>query len=71
MYIKISNSVGRNDNFLATVRKLSILPTELNIFDIRQHYIRIPYLSTLSIKAHIVELNALKKLNATHVPTSV
>ena len=40
---KISNSVGRNDNFLAKARKLSILPTSLDIFDIRQHYIRIPY----------------------------
>ena len=37
--LKISNSVGRNDNFLAKARKLSILPTSLYIFDIRQHYI--------------------------------
>ena len=29
---KISNSVGRNDNFLAKARKLSILPTELDFF---------------------------------------
>ena len=28
---KIFNSVGRNDNFLAKARKLSILPTSLNI----------------------------------------
>ena len=40
---KISNSVGRNDNFLAKARKLSILPTSLDIFDIRQHFIRILY----------------------------
>ena len=40
---KISNSVGRNDNFLSKARKLSILPTELDIFDVRQHYIRILY----------------------------
>ena len=40
---KISNSVGRNDNFFAKARKLSILPTSLDIFDIRQHYIRIRY----------------------------
>ena len=33
-YIKISNSVGRNDNFLAKARKLSILPTSSDIFDI-------------------------------------
>ena len=38
---KISNSVGRNDNFQAKARKLSILPTSLDVFDIRQHYIRI------------------------------
>ena len=48
-YIKIPNSVERNDNFLAEARKLSILPTSLDIFDIRQHYIRILY----------VHLNAL------------
>ena len=33
-------SVGRNDNFLAKARKLS---TSLDIFDIRQHYVRILY----------------------------
>ena len=42
---KISNSVGRNDNFLAKAGKLSILPTWLDIFDIRQHYIRFYYIS--------------------------
>ena len=36
---KISNSVG--SNFLAKDRKLSVLPTSLDIFDIQQHYIRI------------------------------
>ena len=40
---KISDSVGRNDNFLAKARKLSILPTELDISYIWQHYIRIFY----------------------------
>ena len=39
----ISNSVWRNDNFLAKARKLSILPTSLDIFDIRHHYVRILY----------------------------
>ena len=29
---KISISVGRNDNFLANARKLSILPTWIDIF---------------------------------------
>ena len=43
---KISNSVGRNDNFLAKAWKLSILPTSLDIFDIWQHYVRILYLLT-------------------------
>ena len=37
-------SVERNDNFLTKARKLSILSTSLDIFDIRQHYIRILYL---------------------------
>ena len=36
-YIEISNSAGRNDNFLAKALKLSILPTSLDIFDIREH----------------------------------
>ena len=40
---KISNSVEKNDNFFAKARKLSILSTSLDIFDIRQHYIRILY----------------------------
>ena len=40
----MSNSVGRNDNFRALERKLSFLPTELDIFDIRQNYIRILYM---------------------------
>ena len=34
---KMSNEVGRIDNFRALVRKLSFLPSELNIFDILQH----------------------------------
>ena len=43
---KFIHSVGRNDNFLAKARKLSILPTSLDIFDIRQYYrpIRILYI---------------------------
>ena len=41
----MSNSVGRNDNFLAKARKLSILLTSLDIFDIRQLYVRILYIS--------------------------
>ena len=42
---KISNSVGRNDNCLAKARQLSILPTSLDIFDIRQYYVRILYMN--------------------------
>ena len=34
VYQKISNSVGRNDNFLAKARKLLIVPTSLDILDI-------------------------------------
>ena len=52
---KISNSVGRNDNFRAKARKLSIVPTSLDIFDIPQHYIRIIYvLSQLFIPWHVL-----------------
>ena len=36
-----------NDNFLAKARKLSILSTSLDIFDIRQHYVRILYITRL------------------------
>ena len=46
---KISNSIGRNDNFRAKARKVSILPTSLDIFDKRQHYIRINVFSVLRI----------------------
>ena len=42
---KISNEVVRIDNFRALARKLSFLPTELDIFDIRQHYVRSLFLS--------------------------
>ena len=37
----MSNELQRNDKFLAKARKLSILSTSLDIFDIRQPYIRI------------------------------
>ena len=40
----MSNEVGRIDNFRALARKLSFLPTELDIFDIIQHYIRILFI---------------------------
>ena len=43
VYKRISNSVGRNNNFLAKARKLSILPTSVYIFYARQHYVRILY----------------------------
>ena len=43
-YIKMSNEVGRIDNFRALARKLSFLPTEKDIFDIRQHYVRILFI---------------------------
>ena len=43
-YIKISNEVGRIDNFRALARKLSFLPSELEIFDIRQHYVCILFI---------------------------
>ena len=55
---KISNSVERNDNFLAKARKLSILSTSLDIFDIQQHYIRILY---IFVKERVETLWAKRK----------
>ena len=46
---KCSSSIGRNDNFLAKARKLSILPTSFYIFDIRQHYVRILCVSQVKV----------------------
>ena len=43
----MSNSIGRNDNFLAKARKLSIFPTSIDIFDIRQHYVYVFSISPL------------------------
>ena len=37
------NEAGRNDNCLGKARQFSILPTSLDIFDIRQHYVCILY----------------------------
>ena len=51
---KTSNSVGRNDNFLAMARKLSILPNSLGSFDIRQYHVGILYL-------HVMPVNMLYK----------
>ena len=43
--VRCSQHTGwRNYNYLAKAKKLSILPTSLDIFDIRQHYIHILYL---------------------------
>ena len=41
---KISNQVGRIDNFQALAQKLSFLPTKLDIFDIQQHYVYIQFI---------------------------
>ena len=41
---KISNEVRRTDNFRALARKLSFLPIESHIFDIRQQYVRILFI---------------------------
>ena len=46
--LKISNKVGRIDNFLALARKLSFLPTELDIFDTALYTYPI-YLSTFDL----------------------
>ena len=45
LYFK-QQSVGKKDNFLAKAQKLSILPTLLDIFDIRQHYVCVLYINT-------------------------
>ena len=42
--MNLSNLVGRIDNFRALARKLSFLPTELDIFDIWQHYAHILFI---------------------------
>ena len=41
---EISDEVGRIDDFRALARILLFLPTELDIFDIRQHYIRLLFI---------------------------
>ena len=41
---KIYNEVGRIDNFPALAGKLSFLPTELDIFDIRPHCVHILFI---------------------------
>ena len=45
MYLsKISNEARRINNFQGLARKLSLLPTKLDIFDIRQNYICILFI---------------------------
>ena len=53
---KISNEIGKIDDFRGLARKLSFLPAELDIFDIRQHYVRILYiyLSTSDLLSLII-----------------
>ena len=41
---KISNEVGRTDNFRALARKPSFLPTELDTFELRQYCVRILFI---------------------------
>ena len=41
---KISNEAGRIDYFRALARKLSVLPTELDIFYGPHHYVRILFI---------------------------
>ena len=56
VYQKISNSVGRIDNFRA--RKLSFLPNELDIFHIRQHNVRILFILKRLILISFIILTA-------------
>ena len=44
VYQKYLTKVGRKDNFRALARKLSFFPTELDIFDILQHYVLILFI---------------------------
>ena len=44
LYIKLSKEVGRTDNCQAFARQLSFLPANLDIFDIRQHYVCILFI---------------------------
>ena len=44
VYQKLSDEVGRIDNFRALARKLSFLPTELDIYDIQHQYIHTLYI---------------------------
>ena len=50
----MSNEVGRIDNFRALARKLSFLPTELDIFDIRQHYVRIIFIFNVRLLSFVI-----------------
>ena len=52
---KISNEVGRIDNFRAFPRKLSFLPSEFDSFEIRQYYCMYSiYLSTSDLLSFII-----------------
>ena len=55
-------SVGRNDNFLAKTRKLSIFPTSLDIFDIQQHYIHILYFSVTTSTKQVIRKSWIHKI---------
>ena len=59
-YIKISNSVGRNDN----CRALAFLPTLLDIFDIRHHYARILILTLVKTFRYIDKFSACPRSNS-------
>ena len=58
---KISNEVGRIDNFQVLASKLSFLPTECYI---RQHYGRILY---LSFKGGYLDFSHLTELRNIHI----
>ena len=59
-YINISIKVVRNDNWHAVARQLSFLQTQLDIFDIRQHYVRILFISQRLIFFIFIDSNTYR-----------
>ena len=61
-YVYKNTQVGReNDNCLAKARQSSVIPTRLDIFNIRHRYIRISYI--FRKKAKVSDFKAIKVKN--------
>ena len=63
----MSNSVGRIDNFRAKARKLSILPTEFDIFDIRQHCTYSIYLLMSDLLSSVISNTEKHRVSSTRI----